>query len=148
MVRKIYNATNACWNFIQWAYAVWMRAIPYSAAAMAVALLGLQGVVLYAMWAGIPFEELVSVSGLLLLGLLSAMSMIERKSWLGIIVSIVVSLTLGAGIWDWMIAQSDVQTAFDIRTPVMQIMLVSAGIGILVYSNWTLSRAFRSKPTK
>lgn len=116
---------------------------------MAVSLGMLLWVLLQARWGtGISYGEITSVQALMLLCLWSMALMAQPKSAiLGPVLGVTVTLAMGMGVGDWMVAQSDAQTAFDIRAPVMQIMMVSVSIGVLVYSNLSLVGAFRRNPT-
>lgn len=140
MMHKIHSAAGWLWSSFQGRYDAYNLATPYGAATVAVALLTLHCM---ALAARVPFVDISSVHAMLTGAFLSVMVMMESRHGLGSVLSAVMALTLsaamalmmGAATWDWMVAQSDVQTAFDIRTTVMQIMLVSGYIGVFCYLN-------------
>ena len=143
MYRKSYSAISSLRGFFQGVYDACEPAIPYGATTAAVALFALHFI---ALAVRVPFVEISSVHALMTCCLWSMMLMIERKSWLDTVLSVAVVSVLNVALWNWMIAQSDVQTAFDIRTSVMQIMLVSGYMGFFVYLNRGCLRAFGKKP--
>ena len=146
MIGKIYSATGRLWHLLQQFYDTYHASAPYIVAAMAVSMGSMLWALLQTRWGmGISPEEITSVQALMLLCLWSMAIMAQRRSLMGFALGVTVMLVMSMGVGDWMVAQSDVQTAFDTRASVMQIMVISVGIGILVYTNRGLLLACRNR---
>ena len=145
MLSKIQSALDRLWISFRGISDAYNPA----AAAVITALLALNCL---ALAAGGPFADILSVHALLTGIFLSVMAMVEWKTKpkpkpvlsavIGLILSTIMTLMVGAATWDWMVAQSDAQIAFDIRASVMQIMLASGYMGAFWYLNRAAFHAF------
>ena len=144
MKLKIHSAISPCLATVQRFYDNRHTAIRCGASTSAIALLALNCILVYVnRVAGVPFEEIASAHALLLVCLLSVMLTMDKTTFPGFVLSAALMLAMNASVWDWMIAQSDVQTAFDIRTSITQIMVISSYTGVFVWWNRGAWDAFR-----